>query len=851
VAIAPAVARLAWTPALVDRGALERAIELLEGSGGAATALARAERFRLVRHVDGDLSASVEAGASWFDAEPTAAVALEWLAAAASSEDRAAEVTSRRYLGELLGADAAGPLEASAAILAMLDRPTIDHPLVDDPSAPVALANLELAPPGCSPRRRAAALHAIGRGPGGDALGEGAAHAAESLAGWSDLAAGEPSAALATFRALTEARPDDLAAWEGVRAAAEALGDDVTVALACAQLGALCKSDARGAELWERAGLILLDHPEGADDAAIAFERAFERDPHRAVAFDKHFRRLRARNEDDRLLAVIARRLQVAEAEVEIAKLFWEQARVLRKKGDIDGALGALENVTMLEPEHVGALALSGEVYISKGDFERAAPLLATLARSREAPAQQRLVSGVAAADLYEKRLGDAAQALSVLLALHREGLSTLPVRERLAALAARTGAFEEATTILEQVMNERDTAAGRVEAARLAMAIHRDKLERPAGARAAVTKLLDEVPDDPEALDLLLGGAFDPPFVQRFLERARAAAVTTLARDPVDAARVALLAKIAAAQGDLALRQATLGALVALGEGDDAVLSELVRLDARVPQKPQIALDAASLAEIADPGDGGPITDLYLAIAETATAALGPSLDALGVTKKQRVDARGGHPLRVAVAEWMGALGVTADFDLYQGGRAGAVQGVFGEAHALVVGADVQAPLDASARSAVAREAFALRRGITTLRTRDDAAVASMAIAACNEVGVALPNPGYASFSEIQRVVKKEITRKVKKQAIEPAQRFAASGQDPRGWAASARRSLDRMAVVAAGDVSIVLTEFLGVPRDRLADAVPDSERARSLLAFVLSPRYLEIRRKLGMVAR
>ena len=90
-----------------------------------------------------------------------------------------------------------------------------------------------------------------------------------------------------------------------------------------------------------------------------------------------------------------------------------------------------------------------------------------------------------------------------------------------------------------------------------------------------------------------------------------------------------------------------------------------------------------------------------------------------------------------------------------------------------------------------------------------------------------------------------------MKKQATEPAQRFAASGQDPRAWAAAARRSIDRMAAVASGDVSIVVAEMLGVPRERLGDAVPDNERARNLLAFVLSPRYLEIRRKLGMVAR
>ncbi len=851
VALAAALARITWTPGHADRAAVDRALELLDATGGAGAAIARAERTRLAQRVDGDPTAAVAAAASWFEAEPTAAVALEWLGAAAAAEDRGAEVTARRYLGQLLGESAAGALEASAAVLAMLDRPTVDHPLVEDASVPVALANLELAPPGCDPRRRASALHALGQGAPAEALGEGAGRMAESLAGWSDLAAGDGERALATFRALVDEHPEDIAAWEGVRASAEAISDTVTVALACAQLGALCKDAPRGAALWERAGLILAPLAEGAEDAAIAFERSFERDATRAVAFDKHFRRLRSRNEDDRLLVAIARRLEVAEDDVEIAKLFWEQARVLRKKGDVDGALAALENVTMLEPEHIGALALSGEIYITKADFERAAPLLATLSRSKEAPAQQRLVSGVAAADLYEKRLSDPEEAMGVLLGLHREGLSTLPVRERLAALAARHGAFEEATTILEQVMTERDSPAGRVEAARLAMAIHRDRLDRPAGAKAAVAKLLEELPDDPEALDLLLGGTFDPPFVQRFLDRARTTAVATLAKNPVDADRISLLAKIAGAQGDLALRQATLGALVALGRADAGVVAELYRLDSRVPAKPQISLDTSSLAEISDPDDAGPAADLYLALGETATVALGPSLDALGMTRKQKIDPRGGHPLRIAVAEWMGALGVSGNFDLYQGGKAGVVQGVFGEEHAVVVGPDIEVPLNAASRSAIAREVFGLRRGLTTVRTRDDASVASMAIAACNEVGVAAPNPGFSSYAEVQRNVHKEITRKVKKLATEPAQRFAASGQDLRTWAAAARRSLDRMAVVAAGDVSIVLSEFLGVPRERLHDVVPDNDRARSLLAFVLSPRYLEIRRKLGMVAR
>ena len=85
--------------------------------------------------------------------------------------------------------------------------------------------------------------------------------------------------------------------------------------------------------------------------------------------------------------------------------------------------------------------------------------------------------------------------ALEVLIALHKAKLTTLPVRERLARAAARTGAWTEATRILEELMQERPERDGRIEAARLSVAIHRDRLHAVQGAVPAVTRLLEEAP--------------------------------------------------------------------------------------------------------------------------------------------------------------------------------------------------------------------------------------------------------------------------------------------------------------------------------------------------------------------
>lgn len=843
---AAALARVIWPPAAEQREALEQGLDRLAKRGEKALALVQAERFRLARVLDQDRAAACERAADWVEAEPRLHAALEWLGAAIAAENRDAEISARRAIASRFDGDMRGAIEASASLVAALEQPGVPQRLVEGDSTPARLINLELALPGCDPRRRSAALKGLG-----DALGDDAELDALALASWSDLAAGLFDAALAGFRQVTEARPEDIAAWEGVRAASEALGDHVSMALAAAQLGNLCSDNARGAEFWEMAGMILLEKTDAHDDAEISFERAFARDPRRSVAFDKLFRRVRGRNEDDKLLEIISARLEVADQEAEIGKLYWERARVLRKKKDVDGALEALESVTLIEPDHVGALALSGEIYIMKGDFAEAAPMLGRLSTIAEAPQQQRLMSGIAAVDLYENKLGLPEKALDVLVGLHRSGLSTPVVRERLARVAARTGSWAEATAILETLMRERDKKEGRIEAARLAMAIWRDKVREPVRAEAAVAKLLEEAPDDGEAIDLVLTTNFEAAFRTRVLGRAKATLIQALAQNPCDAGRVALLAKIAGAGQDAALRQATLGVLVALGREDAGLSDELIKIDKRVPARPQIALDADALAEICDPDDAGPIPELMTMMAETVSVALGPSLASLGVSKKERVDPRGGHPLRVAIAEWMGALGF-GDFDLYIGGTdPNGVAGVAGEQPALVLGSAITTPLSARARSGIAREVFALRRGITAVRWRDDAAIASLVVASCIEAGLNVPQPPYAVFGEVSRAIHKEMPRKVRKIIPDVCQRIVSSGQDARAWAQAACRSNDRMAVIAAGDVSIVLSDVLGAQRDQLEGLVAENDRAVRLLSFVLSPSYLELRKKLGMGVR
>lgn len=843
--LAGALARLVWSKGAIEPEAMVAALEAIASTSARGKTAAAAERLRYTRETGAPGSEVVAAAKTWLDSGGGAAAAVEWIAASMAAGDFESEVDARRALAEILNDEARESLHASATLLALVVQPADSQarlPLVQGSSHAARLANLELAPPGCDPRRRASVLSELD-----GALGEDAEIDATALAAWSALAAGDAEAALDVFRSVTAQRADDLHAWEGMRASAEALKDHEAYGVACEQLGLRCRHDQRGAAFWEQAALAWFKI--GADDRGEkALDASFARDASRAVAFDKLFRRVRERKDHDKLLDIIDRRLGVTDDAPEIAKLYWEQARVLREKGDPDGAMEALDHVTTFDENHVGALALTGEIYIRKGMFAEAAEKLSRLARVESAPAKNRVTAGVAAVDLYENKLGRHDAALEVLLALHAARLTTLPVRERLARAAARTGSWTEATRILEELMQERPEREGRIEAARLAMAIHRDRLLSPSGALDAATKLLSESPTDGEALDLVV--AMDPAHPQRraLLDRGRDALLMALHELPNDLDMFRRLARISHALGDGTLEQAALSCGVTLGGPDGSSEQMIALLASRKPRAPQVPLTDAMLRSVLAPGDDGPIAELFAALGPTLAEALGPTKEQLGVTKKDRVDAKTGLALRQEVAQWATAFGIK-EFELYVGGKdPGGVQGIPGKVPALVVGAQVNAPLAPATRGRAARELLAISKGTTITRWRDDATIAAIVTAACNIVKVRLDAPPVAVLAEVERVIGKAIPGSVKR-VIEPiCRRFVSAPSDPRQWAARTRASQGRIAVIAAGDVSVVLADVFGEPVERLGAVARDDLRAHDLLRFVLSRPYFDLRRALGL---
>ncbi|HLV67026.1 MAG TPA: tetratricopeptide repeat protein [Polyangiaceae bacterium] len=850
LARAAALARALYGRADASLDDRRNALETVAGWSAPAARLARAVAHRLELGGEGgtmppDPLSTLKSASAWAEVERGAAPLLERLAAAVASRDPAEEASTRRALAERLTGSTAEIVRSSAELVAALAGLETEA-LATTPTTPAArLVETELAPPGENPARRARAL--LDAAP---FFGEESASTVKALAAANQLAAGELDRAMATFREVVEAHPGEVIGWEGLRTAAIAAGDRATVAEASAALGDAVSDPELGARLWEEAATILLDELEDPMRGEFALARAAERDVRRTETFWRAFRMIRARKDHARLIALVDRRLEVVDDAHELVKLLWERARALRELGDREAALRILEQVQALDADHVGALALAGEIHLSLGRYEDAAESLAQLARHPIAPKDQRLMSGVAAADVYDVRLGQPERALALLVELEENGLFTLAVHERLARAAVGASDYERAVRVLESLMRERATASGRADAARLALVIYRDKLERPEAALAAATELLAEVPDDPDGLDLVLLRVFEPGLARTLLERGLEAILTALGKDPFDRDRIERLALVARELEHLTYRQAALGALVALGTDPALVDGELLELDRCMQHAPGTLLDADAIAALVDPADSGPVAEISALIAEGVSEAFGPNLDTLDLGRRDRVDARDGLPLYVEVAAWARALRLD-EIELYVGGPdPDAALVVVRSRPTLVLGRRFVSPLSPPQRAALARALFALHRGTSVIVGRSAEEYRALFAAACRVGEVDIGGPVIPDLADLERRLARELPRKIRRALPELARRAVEEQADPVQWFEAAQGTLDRLATIAAGDASHVLAE--GADRRGAATASPSHERrARRLLAFVLSERHAALRERLGMGVR
>jgi predicted Zn-dependent protease len=774
----------------------------------------------------------------WADGENSLAAACEWFALAHASRDRVQESKALLHLATLLPGEEGVAVADSGRISSWLGGGELEGPRGASP------LHAESALPGSRAAERAIALEAVlGMYPED-------ATTTQILLGTNHLEADQLDEAELCFRAATQRDPHDAAAWDGLREIALKTENPQLMAEALAALGDITLQPEAGSELWRRASSILLDTLGDEQRGKYALARAVELDPSHTDSYERLLGLARRKPDSRWLIRLIDLRLAATESPQDRVKLYWDKARAQRLIADLENTLLTLDALTALEPEHVGALALAGEVHLARGDEALACDKLEGLAAHHDAPSRQRLLSGLTAADLAAGKLGEPRRALEILRQLCDAGIANLAVRERIVRLCGQLEEWPLAIENLNELTLERSEPEGRIAAARLAIAIHRDRLDALAGAVDAVQALLREAPEDAEALDFVLSGVLPEEIGQRLLREGKEALLGQLQQHPDQLEATLRLATIAEALGDATVRRTALSAAVALGQVTPEMERALQDLATATPRFPNAPLNDEQLVLLCDPLDRGPLADLCRLLAPDLTQLLGPNLKSLELNKKDRLPADRTLLVAPEVLAWPQALGLDA-VELFANVDDKPQLRAFSHDDTLsfVVPLDLQPQLDVAQRIAVARQALGFQLGTLVLHHHSPAHVASLLSGLCAAAGSPLPRAKAAAPASVVASLYDALSRKTRKQVGDLAREVAQGDHDPLQWALAAERSLDRAALLAIGDISLVQATFPGASRSSTSSDT--AGRTRALLAFGFSEAFLRLQSELGMVPR
>jgi len=624
------------------------------------------------------------------------------------------------------------------------------------------------------------------------------------------LAQGASASAIEAIEELLAFEPDNLAAWELAYAACSEGDHPQLLARAAEQLAAHLDGAPARALLEESAHVRLAQLGDHAGAARI-YQALLARDPDHPRAYERLHALHLAQGDHDALVALVRQRVAQTDDAGALTRLLYELAQRERARGQLAAALAAIDDLLMLDDEHLGGLALSAEIHTSRGAFREAVSALETLARATSLPIAQRRLAALGAADFLENKLDDAEGALAQLEQLLMLTPSDPTLHVRIADLASRRGLPEREATALERAIElEGERATQAALSVRLADLLAK-RLGRPHEAASAYRQALEWAPGHLEAARSLLAIADDRSALARVdLElRARAGAM------PHDPAPLRTLRTLAALEQDDDLDFLALSALHAIG-----ALSEEEELAHR---QAALAAQQSRVQAIAPLGDAereallGPDVDARVAPLLAAVLGAAAEIDQLtperfGVGRGQRVSPREPHPVRDELRTLAAPLGLVLG-DLYVGGEPERIVVLPREDElGVIVGRSVTSPLEAALRHAASLQLAAVRLGTLPLLTRSAREAAALIDAALLSEGLARPGgPTREALGELPRSVGRALPRRVRRALPELARPLRGETID---LAAACNRALARtrrLALLLSGELAAALLDAGG----------------------------------------
>ena len=667
--------------------------------------------------------------------------------------------------------------------------------------------------------------------------------------------AGRLREAGAVVAAVLKTRPDDLRALSALRRMATRAGDKATQASAAYALARVIGDPQAKLELLREAAEIFDGPglPRNSDYAVATYRRivAAERG---AIEHERLLELLRERRDTRGLVAAISDRLAWLDSEggatESVVPLLLERATVLHGLGETENAMADLDALLERATRNVEALRFRADLAFNAGDVDTAVSLWRRyLAAETRAP--RRAEVELQLSQVLAENTGDLAGAIEQLERVVESSPDDAQLRERLLGLCLRANDYGRAVQELRALARMRATPQERArEELRLGLML-RDKLNDRPAARTALDRARTL---DPVNLDVVreLADLLEPPARAAML----GATVVNL-REAIGqgAGRAQLyerLAQIHAWQPDVDARWLALAAVEALGTPapDQKQVLAAGRQQLKAPSR--VKLDDASRRALR--GElGGPMLDLWRAIAPGVQVATGVDAGKLGFGRGDRIAVKKLGDKFEPLASALAAFGLE-DVDVYiSASRNGVARALAAETPILCLGADVAAASNPQQRFLLGRAVATLAEGVSALADLRDGELAWTVAAALRAFDQPVP-PALAelvagedaSIAERAKVLKKELSRKAR--GVVQQLGRAAGETDIEQFRTAAIAVGQRAGLVWSGDLAVALS-ILDVGRG--GRSISDSAPALALVAWSVSEEHLKLRDKLGVAIK
>ena len=649
-------------------------------------------------------------------------------------------------------------------------------------------------------------------------------------------------AAQATMRAL-ELDPHHLAALELARRLARAGSDDKAYAVVTARLGGEVLEGERAAGFYREAAETF-ERIGARREAAGAWRAVLDRTPLDGAAANRARALLVELYAEDKnpgaLVELYTHRLDHVRGADDRVRLYLDRATLFYDGGDRDGAEKDLRAALDLDGDEPDALRRLAEICAAKPDGRDEAIALLQRFLEDEDDRQKRRTALQRLAELHEQagKVDDAVARLEEAVKLAPKPVDARSEHEKLAQLYIRQRQWQHAIESLRRLSDIVDAGRERASVEIRIASIYREGFSDP---RAAVEALLRALRTDPlsmEALGKLMpladAGHVLPLELEEKLERAIETARAQAAATPLAELPYQQLTRLWGwrADDDCRLVSAQAEALAA-GRAPPAREAGI---------EPTKELSSQSWERIWPETARSVALEIWRAAGEATAALFGPSLESLGVGKRERVNAKGTPIAWIPVDKIARSLcGSHFGYELYASPKNADLCVVTG--NALVCGSAFADKLSPALRFRVARKVALMREQLGPIDAIDDDELA-LFFAACARVAELPMPPVLASLpaarvEERTKQLGKPLARKERK-ALQAIGARMSTLPPPAEWRRAILEGAARAGIAVGGDLVAAFSELsLSLSKDPLA---------QSLTTFAVSDDFRVLRRDMGL---